>query len=556
MTNIDRVRLLLEQRRNSDNPASFNLNLEYINLSGADLQGADFSGANLDMANLTGANLFGANLSGATLEHTQLMNARLENANLRGAYLEEAMLMNANLQNADLEDADLSYTSLEGANLEDANLTGANLTSSILHGAVLTNANLTRTTLLDADLRRVNATNAIFRNAYLRSATMNNGNFENTDFEDSTFEDAILVEANFTHANVSYCNFGRAIISDAIFEDALLERSNYEWHGVNNVIFHRAVILHSDIDNFIANTGRTEMQQITTDGDIEDNQYMIIENALNHVPQPQQQIEGVAYEVHNAFIVFEQIKSDYLELIHQPDNNYGNIYQFIKTKFIANIERLFPNDTTKIAQFNKALNKIDNRIPDNYINLIGKSIDFAFSQDDDFRKEYIITFLDESCNAYSGTGDNTSCVKGIIERFILSIASTVQILCSDGCNNETYQKLDKLMNIKFDINVVASKWFTLAETDDEIRRLNNHERKTHFINYLTHEAIRLNKYNANVERQINTYADEIEYGFENLELGGKSSKKSRKNRKTKKSKKNQKMKKSKKNRKTKKSRKT
>ena len=114
--------------------------------------------------------------------------------------------------------------------------------------------------------------------------------------------------------------------------------------------------------------------------------------------------------------------------------------------------------------------KMKGRIPIEKIELVGKSIDFAFSQNDDFKKEYIISFLDDTCNAYTGSGDNTSCVKGIIERFVLTIGTVVEILCrEEGCENETYQKLDELMKGKMDYQTAMQKWFENGPNDDVIK---------------------------------------------------------------------------------------
>jgi uncharacterized protein (DUF1697 family) len=103
---------------------------------------------------------------------------------------------------------------------------------------------------------------------------------------------------------------------------------------------------------------------------------------------------------------------------------------------------------------------------------------------------------------------------------ITAVGGAVQVLCITGCENETYQQLDKLFNPKFDISATANEWWaTIAETT-EIQNLLKDQRKEDFINYLRNKARELDNYNAEIEQKIQDYANEIDYSFENLALGG------------------------------------
>jgi hypothetical protein len=179
------------------------------------------------------------------------------------------------------------------------------------------------------------------------------------------------------------------------------------------------------------------------------------------------------------------------------------------------------------------------RIPREKIELVGKSIAYAFSQNDDFKKEYIISFLDDTCKAYTGSGDNTSCAKGIIERFVLTIGTVVEILCREGCENETYQKLYRLMKGKMHHHDATKEWFEKAAEDENIKKMNVEEKKANFIEFMK-------KNTALSEDEAKKLADEIEYGFEELQLGGNVLRQRRKTRKSKKSRKTKRSRKSKK----------
>jgi len=276
-------------------------------------------------------------------------------------------------------------------------------------------------------------------------------------------------------------------------------------------------------------------------------------------PNQGQQPRGLAFEIHEKFAKILSKKNEYLAIINQPPIDFpmNFFYSYIQNSFETHIENLFPGDNEKLNQFNTAFERIKNRIPENLKQLILDSIDFVFSQDDDFIKEYIKIFLDESCRAYTGPNplNNLSCLNGIIERFVTAVGGAVQVLCVAGCENEIYQKLDKLFNPKFDIREAASEWWnTIAETE-EIQLLTKEQRKESFITFLRNKAIELDNYDAVIEQQIIDYANEIDNSFENLALGGsrkpKKTRKTRKARKTRKSKKSKQVKKSKKSRKTK-----
>ena len=568
--NIQRLNDLLEQRRNSDYPTSIvidiiaitrkypndfqkldlpganleganlegaNLeqvklrdadlrgaNLKYAYLPGADLEGANLEGANLERANLYGANLRGTFLQRANLQETKLDMAHLEMTNLQEANLQEAILERAYLQRADLERANLEGANLEGANLGEANLEGANLEGANLRDAILRYAFLRDADLQRANLQRANLQRANLQRANLQRANLQSADLRHANLEEAQLQQAVAIGADFEGANLNNAYLHYTDLTNADLEGVNLQRTRYE-----NVI---------GIDHIIA-------EYMVEDNDTDNEDYI-----------PLDQNEGVAFEIHNAFYKFKLIKNQYITLINQPDKQYENIYSYIQEIFPYHINVLFPNDSEKINQFNTAFDKINNRIDRKDKDLIGKSIDFVFAQDDNFKTQYLISFLNDSCNAYSGAVDNTSCVKGIIERLVLSVKSAIEVLCAgdETCSgNETYSKLNVLF--KFDIDEEASKWFDKADKDTEMTT-DKDGRRTNFMNYLRDKARELNIYSEQFENYLIEYTDKIDYSFENLTLGGRKSKKTRKSKKSRKSRKSKKSRKARKSIKAKKSKKS
>ena len=491
MSVIDFLNDLLKQRQkrlqNNKNPLKI-----VINLQDANLEGANLKGANLEEANLEGANLEGANLEGAKIVRVNFKRANLTDANLKRSTLCIINFTDANLTRANLSDCLCNYPDTDYIYFNNANLTDANLTNYVNRSGVnFENANLTRANLSNNEYRSL-----------------------------SNFQRANLTDANLSNLTCNnVCNVSGA------------EFINTDLTNVNMPEIIRTYIAYYRPGGFVFPTFR---------GTIYDNL-----REIDFVHRRARPIDGTvarAVEVHLEFENFEPIKNKYLKIINQPeiDLKREDIYKFITTKFSKNIGELFPKEeaTDKIKDFIKVLNKISkNRdsIPKDQEQLIAKSVNFVFTQDDDnFKKEYIKIFLDESCNAYSGSGDNTSCVKGIIERIVLSVGKAAQILCIDGtCKNPTYIALDKLMNPKFDINEEAKDWFDMAPNNQEIKKLSKEERKKHFTNYLINRAKEWGSYSPETKEKINAYADEIDYSFDELQIGGKNRKRLKEKKKTK-----------------------
>lgn len=255
----------------------------------------------------------------------------------------------------------------------------------------------------------------------------------------------------------------------------------------------------------------------------------------------QQNLMDLFYEVHNSYDKFLKIKDEYLSIIDQPDNSeyddINTLYIFIYEKFEPTIQRLFPGDREKSEDFDMVFGKLvggDLRLSKEELELIGKSVNFAFSQDDNFKEQYIISFLDETCRAYTGSGDKTSCVKGIKERFVLSVGYVVEIVCKTGCDNETYIKLDNLLNPKFDVAQEASEWFQNKSNNEKLQEAIKQSTKKIMITQITTDLIdkakQMGSYNSAIDSAIRRYINELVSSstFDDYMDGGRKSRKSKK----------------------------
>jgi uncharacterized protein YjbI with pentapeptide repeats len=516
--NIQRLNELLEQRRNSNDPTSIHIEFIYGDLRNANLSGANLEGANLRNADLEGANLQGANLQGANLRNANLRNANLQGAILIETDLSDSILIRANLSGANLEGANLSRANLDYADLEGANLSRANLSRANLHGhfegenvdlrntnlqgAILIETNLSDLILIRANLSGANLSGANLSGTKLFGADLEGANLSRANLDFTDFRNANLQRANLSGVSSTFTYFNRADLEGTIFTNSRIRRSLFNRANVEDAIdlvYQR----HDDDDD------RNNYDDFENLDDLDD---------LDEIDDDQPR--GAAYEVHEAFARFEPKKNDFLAIINQPNKIVPDIYRYIQELFTTNIRQLFPDHNEKINEFNAALNKISGRsMHENYKDLIVKSIDYAFSQDEHFKEEYIKTFLDESCHTYPGPNP-LSCVQGIIERFTLSIGSAVEVLCVSGCENQTYQALNKLFNPKFDIDKTSNEWWETMAVTDEVKMLNQQQRKEHYKNYLREKARELNDYNDYMEQEITRYANNIDYSFEPLALGG------------------------------------
>jgi surface protein len=277
------------------------------------------------------------------------------------------------------------------------------------------------------------------------------------------------------------------------------------------------------------------------------------------IPPPTQ---GVAYEIHNAFNQHYALNKDkYFEIIKlpgHPDSIYTsiNIVEYIKPKLLELIQRVYPADAinVKTEEMNQILTTINNASelsekPDTKL-LLGKTVDFLVTQSNEFVHFYLEALKYDCLNAYS-SGSPISCVKGMIERFYLTIGDTAYTLCPDPdtCNNPKYNELVSLFNKRVDKNELTQEWNKTFLEDpikkSELLKLNKDQRKDHYRQFMIQKYRDAGQIPTEKAKQI-VLRDIIEpeivkldYVFDELQFGGIRRNKSKKNKSKKnKSKKN------------------
>ena len=240
---------------------------------------------------------------------------------------------------------------------------------------------------------------------------------------------------------------------------------------------------------------------------------------------------AVAFEIHKAFAKFDSIRKKYLEIIGQIDDFRGDGAEFrayVHTTFMTKITELFTGkDREKeLKKFDTVFIKACNDLsrPDldpNLKQLIAKSIYFVFSQEDkEFQKHYIRIFLDETANAYEPKylgQDTTSCIKGVLERFVTSVGGASQVICIEENCDPIFKQLDRLFHKDELINELASKWWIEQFKKQEEKEVMNTETLTQiFIKDIVDELKRLKVYNEDDLVKINDYAETNSVLFRDL----------------------------------------
>ena len=442
-----------------------------------------------------------------------------------------------NFSRKNLTRRDFSNSDLAGADFSDADLTGA-----ILSGANLFNANLTR-----ADLSEVDLTGAILCKTILVDTIFGDSN----NLTGTNFSYASIFDVNFSHNTFIGVNLTGAKLSHVTFKEVDLSNANLSRTKMNNVSLYRANLTDTNLSKVYKYIYK-EFDKGKSLSYISES--TIIEATRSHTPLGfventiviPQGIQGIAYEVHNSYDKFLRVKDKYLSIINQPDSpDYSTkdkLFVFIYNNFEPTIRRIFPEDPRKLQELDTVFGKLvrgDTTVTPDELELIGKSVNFTFSQDDDnFKEQYIITLLDETCRAYAGSGDTTSCVKGIKERFVLAVGNVVEIICKTGCENETYKKLDKLLNSKFDVIQETREWFRNIPTNDKLQQFIKDTMIKKCITDLIVKSSLSGGFNEEINQKINDYVTNDVGGEifgDHLELsGGKKSKKSSKKKSSKK----------------------
>ena len=319
------------------------------------------------------------------------------------------------------------------------------------------------------------------RGADLRWANLSGLNLSGLDLSYTKLQGANLTGTNLTGANltgatlygpasnISVDEIVKANISGAIF-------ANVEWTSadISNLHFTGENSLTS-IDSTTIKNGTTGIDDI----------YVIYHDA--------------PHEVHNKYYKLMSKEQSILRIIGNTDNEtYESmaLIEYIIQQFVVYLEEIkdtlteyeFENILQKYeVMFEKIFDLIDELNP-RYKRLIYECVRFTFSQGSDFKEIYFKIFMDESCNAYGENG--MSCSEGIIERFVLSIGSTVQVLCiiEPTCgDNPQYVELNKIFNtdpvVYFNLHISEIIYPLYEEYTEKYSELKVHTTASLYPNY-------------------------------------------------------------------------
>ena len=201
--------------RSQEEPATFALVWDRLDLSGLVLRGATLQGGSFEGSTFASPGSDGR-LGTFDDAIADLGRSNLQQANLQDAFLGRVVLERAKLQKARLDRADLTDARLRGANLSGANLLQAVAIAADLPDALLTGATLTQTNLSDANLRGVAATQVLAAEA----------RFADADLSKSNWQEADLEAADFSGANLQNARLDRARLQDANLSGANLQNAN------------------------------------------------------------------------------------------------------------------------------------------------------------------------------------------------------------------------------------------------------------------------------------------------------------------------------------------
>jgi len=261
---------------------------------------------------------------------------------------------------------------------------------------------------------------------------------------------------------------------------------------------------------------------------------------------------AVAFEIHlkSAKINLEK----YVELIDMDkDNskNYGDIVSYIKPKFEAFIREHFqPNEQQlSLLKLNAVLDKFSSareisEKPGN-IRLVGKTIDFVFSQPKEFIDFYIRAFIKDCYHAYPVDDENElnedgmSCVGGILERFYMIVGDSAYALCPGyDCDNPKYVELLDFFRKRLDRNELTMLWANTHLENPEFEKLSPEKIKQHYIEFMQNMYKENDLFDEITEKMINDEADKLEESgmFERMRLGVLGGKRRKTNKRSKKNK--------------------
>ena len=287
--------------------------------------------------------------------------------------------------------------------------------------------------------------------------------------------------------------------------------------------------------------------------------------------EQQAQQYGMAWHVHN---VFDNILDNYEEIMEVLGGRIqlnilqtigpGELISALDLFFASTIARKYGTPFQQGDEYNK-VSQVLNRLylaRREYLGVYERNeiftwLQFVMRQPDSFQFEYIDLFINDTFFAYDGDGDDKlSCVKGISERLLLSIADACILYCIQykkkkkkktkkktskkrnasntarnmatvvpemnggksafvKCDNATYRKLIRLFKKEVpDMNELTKDWSVIF-TGELAETMTTEEIKQSFIDFMERKY---KLYGLNRHAAIRKRADEFDEIFERREF--------------------------------------
>ncbi len=255
-------------------------------------------------------------------------------------------------------------------------------------------------------------------------------------------------------------------------------------------------------------------------------------------------------------------------IVNKEDTVYSKVeWQYfmfnIKSKMKNYISNNFEkNKTSFISSLNSVIKKVSKEsefATDEMKIYIGNTIDYLFMQPKTIITNYIHIFVEECQTAYGKQlninsndmkTENISCIKGIVERFFLTLINTLLMHCITDikeCSNEYKKILFKGFNVnvkkltKLDKNELTKQWndeFLENESflkknnlnENNSKRLSDNDRETflknHYIDFMKSKYQEEEIYTRDIKDMIMLEANNLESAgvFKNMYFGGKGRK--------------------------------
>jgi uncharacterized protein YjbI with pentapeptide repeats len=471
------------------------------NFSNQDFSNLNFEKKKFKNCNFSNANLSGTNLSECLLKDCIFTNSNFTKANLYDAHfvhsnLERTIFVEANLEEcffdpdnvsefADFTDSIL-INSIINCNLSDANLTNADLTNAQLTDIIIKDTKFNDAKLLGTKFKNVGFTSCnlskmqiseftnfedvTFSNCQIRSTNLSNATYNRVEFKECVLVYSTLVNTNMKDAKFIECDLGRVIFTnndftDANFTDANLFAADFSGSNLTNANFTDTYIRNTIFVG--ANTTNTNFTGAFRINPHESHEEIV--KIINNLPKIFQLMNpnNETVPVLNTSLLING-KLDTLISKLTPNSNYD-------ADFLNNLNK-------KVGSLKQVINKFGF---DDFINVPLKEVYKKYSQDiqsetmqmnqiisyplffiGNLTPDTICYYLDDwvtgSLTAYeSPEKDNVvSCVKGICERFLISVAGSLQIYFNENTNNDPILKT----NYSEIISLILNRTYNNDET--------------------------------------------------------------------------------------------